>query len=72
MEREPLGQALNAVISVLAETGEMVRDDHEYYEVAAEKRALNRIVILAQLILSVIRDREENQLGVLRKIRHHS
>ena len=72
MEREPLGQALNAVLDVLSATSHMVRNPCEFDEVAAEKRTLNRIVILSQLILSVIHDREEGEMGVLRKIRHHS
>jgi len=72
MEREPLGQALNHVMGVFVIMSKMVSKDHEYDEVAAEKKTLNDIVLMANLILSMIDETEKRQFGVLRKIRHHS
>ena len=72
MECEPLGQALNHVMGVFVIMSEMVRKDHEYDEVAAEKETLKHIVLMSNLILSIIDQTEKRQFGVLRKIRHHS
>ena len=72
MEREPLGQALNHVMGVFVVMSGMVRKDHEYDEVAAEKETLKHIVLMANLLLSIIDETEKRQFGVLRKIRHHS
>jgi hypothetical protein len=72
MEREPLGPALHAVMTAMIEVARMVRSPYEYDEVVAEKVALHDIALMANLILNMIKEAEKGQLGVLRKIRHHS
>ena len=59
-KREPVGQALNAIISILDELAAMALRPETYDEVAAEERALGAVSSRAQLILSFIDARRKS------------
>jgi hypothetical protein len=64
MEREPVGQALNSIISELNTTARLAADPLTYDEVAAEEGALWYIKNQCEWILSHIRTKEEAMLKV--------
>ena len=60
--REPVAQALNAVIGALDVVASMALDPQDYDEVAAEKIAIGQIITRAQLILSLVEARDAKPL----------
>ena len=61
-EREPVAQALNAVIGALDVVASMALDPQDYDEVAAEKIAIGQVITRAQLILSLVEARDAKPL----------
>jgi hypothetical protein len=59
-KREPVGQAVNAIICILDELAAMALRPETYDEVAAEERALGAVSSRAQLILSFIDARRKS------------
>jgi hypothetical protein len=54
-DREPVGQALNYVLSTLKTVAEMALEEESYAEVAAEEIRIGQILNMAQLILSFLK-----------------
>ena len=61
-EREPVAQALNAVIGALDVVASMALDPQDYDEVAAEKISIGQVITRAQLILSLVEARDAKPL----------
>ena len=66
-DREPVGQAVNAIISALDVIAKMALDQKDYAEVAAEEAALMRVISRVQIILSFIDSRKPHRLRKSRK-----
>jgi hypothetical protein len=58
-DREPVGQAVNAIISALDIVAKMTLDENTYDEVAAEEAALWTAKNQIEWILSYIREKKD-------------
>jgi hypothetical protein len=58
-DREPVGQAVNAIIMAMSEIARMAHNPETYDEVAAEERALWTIKNQAEWLLSYLRERQD-------------
>jgi hypothetical protein len=68
-DREPVGQAVNAIISALEAIIEMVNDPSTFDEVAAEEVALWRVKCRAELLCSRIRKKQDEPINaVIRRV----
>ena len=69
MEREPLGQALNSVISQLNAAARLAADPATYGEVAAEEGTLWYVKNQCEWLLSYIKTKEETGQTMLRVVK---
>ena len=69
MDREPLGQALNSVISELNATARLAADPATYNEVAAEEGTLWYIKNQCEWLLSYIKVKEETGQTMLKVVK---
>ena len=68
-DREPVGQAINAIISALDIVAKMAIDPDHYDEVAAEESALWTIKNHAEWLLSYIKEKQDEPINaVIRRV----
>jgi hypothetical protein len=66
MDREPVGQALNSIISELSDTAWLALDPLTYDEVAAEEGTIWYIKNQCEWILSYIKETEEDKIKAMK------
>jgi hypothetical protein len=68
-DREPVGQAVNAIISALEIIAKMTLDETTYDEVAADEAALWTAKNQIEWILSYIREKQDDPINaVIRRV----